>query len=62
MPVQSVFAHGSRDDVERHLHFLMEHVAPGGGLVVKFTNFLTTDRSIENLRAFFEMFYAMGKY
>ena len=61
MPGQSVFAHGSRDDVQRHLHFLMEHVGMDGGFVVKFTNFLITDKSLENLQAFFEIFYELGK-
>ena len=62
MPGQSVFAHGSRDDVQRHLRFLMEYVAPGGGLVVKFTNFLITDKSLENLQVFFEVFCESCKY
>ena len=62
MPVQSLWAHGSREDVLGHLRFLMEEIAPGGGLVVKFTNFLTTGKSLENLRIFFESFYEMGRY
>ena len=62
MPGQSVFARGSRADVQRHLHFLIEHVATDGGLVVKFTNFLITDKSLENLQAFFEIYYELGKY
>ena len=62
MPGQSTFAHGSRDDVQRHIEFLMEKVAVDGGLVVKFTNFLITDRSLENLRVFFELFYELAKY
>lgn len=62
MPVQGVMANGSRDDVVRHLRFLMEEIAPGGGLVLKFTNFLATSRSLENLGVFFETFYEMGRY
>ncbi len=62
MPVQSVFPHGSATDVRRHLEFLMAKVAVDGGLVIKFTNFLFTDRTLENLRVFFECFYELGKY
>jgi len=62
MPVQSVFAHGSRDDVLRHIEFLMEVVAPNGGFVAKFTNFLITEKSLENLGVFFEIFYKTGRY
>ena len=62
MPVQSIFAHGSRHDIQRHLAFLMEKIAVEGGLVVKFTNFLRTDQSLENLCTFFELFYEMGRY
>jgi hypothetical protein len=62
MPCQSIMPHGSRDDVVRHLQFLMHTAAPGGGLVLKFTNFLETERSLANLRAFLEVFYLMGRY
>jgi uroporphyrinogen decarboxylase len=62
MPVQSVFAHGTADDVRRHLAFLMDEIAVDGGMVVKFTNWLSTKRSLANLRTFFECFYEMGKY
>lgn len=62
MPVQSLFAHGTRDDVKRHVEFLMRDIAADGGLVPKFTNFLMTERSFENLWAFLEMFYEMGRY
>ena len=40
----------------------MQEIAPGGGLVVKFTNFMETERSLANLRAFFEAFWEMGRY
>jgi len=33
-----------------------------GGLVCKFTNWLSTDRSLANLRVFFETFYELAKY
>ena len=62
LPVQSTFAHGSREDVVRYLRFLMDEIAPGGGLVVKFTNFLATERSLANVRVFFETFHEMGRY
>ena len=62
MPVQSVFAHGSADDVRRHLEFLIDEIAVDGGLVVKFTNWLSTERSLANLRVFYETFYELGKY
>jgi uroporphyrinogen decarboxylase len=62
MPVQSVFAHGSADDVRRHLEFLIKEIARDGGLVLKFTNWLSTNRSLENLRVFFETFYELGRY
>jgi hypothetical protein len=62
MPVQSIFQHGSASDVRRHLEFLMDEIAVDGGLVCKFTNWLSTDRSLANLRVFFETFYELGKY
>ena len=62
IPVQSVWAHGSRADIVKHLRFLMDEIAPGGGFVVRFTNFLATEKSLENLKTFFELFYAMGLY
>ena len=61
-PVQSVYAHGSADDVIRHNRFLMETVAPGGGLVLEFTNMILTPAVLDNLRTFFETFYAEGRY
>jgi uroporphyrinogen decarboxylase len=62
MPVQSLYAHGSAEDVRRHLEFLMQEIAVGGGMVANFINFLWTDRSRENLRTFFEVFYELGRY
>ena len=61
-PVQSVYAHGSADDVIAHNRFLMDRVAPGGGLVVQFTNMIVTPKLLENLKTFFETFYEMGRY
>jgi uroporphyrinogen decarboxylase len=62
MPVQSVFQQGSASDVRRHLVFLMDEIAVDGGLVVKFTNWLSTEQSLANMRVFFETFYEMGRY
>ena len=45
-----------------HLRWLMEHIAPEGGLVLKFTNFLLTDRSLANLGVFFRAWYDLGRY
>ena len=62
IPVQSTFQHGSAEDVERHVDFLMEHIAPGGGFAITFTNFLATDRSLANLVTFLQIFYEKGRY
>jgi uroporphyrinogen decarboxylase len=62
LPVQSIFAHGSRNDIKRHLEFLMKEIAVDGGLVVDFINFVGTNISIKNAEAFIELFYKMGKY
>jgi uroporphyrinogen decarboxylase len=62
MPTQSVFPYGSREDVEQHIRFLMESVAPGGGLVVNFINTILTERVLDNLDFFNAAFYEMGRY
>ena len=62
MPVQGVFQHGGPEDIRRHIAFLMEEIAVGGGLVVNFINFLLTERSLENMETFFRRFYEMGRY
>jgi len=62
MPCQSIVPHGGRNEMVAHLDFLMREIAPGGGLVVKFTNYLETDRSLANLRTFFETFWEIGRY
>ena len=61
-PVQSLYAHGSRQDVLEHNRFLMDEIAPGGGLVLEFTNMILTPTVAENLRTFFETFYETGRY
>ena len=62
LPVQSTFQHGTAEDVERHIDFLMEHIASGGGFAITFTNFLATERSLENLVTFLQVFYGKGRY
>jgi uroporphyrinogen decarboxylase len=59
---QSIYAHGSRQDVVAYLHMLMREVAPGGGLVVQFYNMLLTPRVLDNLRQFVESFYDLAWY
>ena len=61
-PVQSVYANGSGEDVLNHIRFLMEKVAPGGGLVLQFMNMIVTPRVLDNLRVFLSAFYEMGRY
>jgi uroporphyrinogen decarboxylase len=62
IPVQSLFAGGSRKEILSFLRFLMDEIAVDGGLVVKFTNFLATPQSLATLRVFFETFYDLGRY
>ena len=62
MPVQSVFAHGTGEDVLAHLRFLMDEVTPGGGLILQFTNVILTPRVLDNLGVFFCGLLEMGKY
>jgi uroporphyrinogen decarboxylase len=54
--VQSVYARGTGQDVLNELRFLRQDIAPGGGLVLQFTNILLTPASLANLRVFFEYF------
>jgi len=48
--VQRVYASGSRQDVLDELRLIREQIAPGGGLVLQFTNILLTPASLGNLR------------
>ena len=61
MPVQSIFETGTPDDVRRHIELLMTDVAPGGGLIVEFTNMIVTDKVLANLRVFFDEFWEAGR-
>ena len=61
MPVQSIYAHGTAEDVRAHLRFLMQGIAPGGGFVAQFYNMLHTPRVTENVRAFFTAFQKLGR-
>jgi hypothetical protein len=60
--VQSVYAHGTKGDVINEIRTRMRTVAPGGGLVIQFTNMIVTDKVLENLRHFFEAFYDLARY
>jgi hypothetical protein len=40
----------------------MEEIAVDGGMVGKFTNWLSKERLLANLRTFFECYYELGKY
>ncbi len=55
-PVQSVYAHGSEEDVRRHTRFLVEEAAREHGLIIQFMNIVLTPRVLRNLQAFFEEF------
>jgi uroporphyrinogen decarboxylase len=59
---QSVYAHGTEEDVAAELQSLMRDVAPGGGLVVQFYNMLVTDRVLRNLEHFFRTFRREAGY
>ena len=56
-PVQSVYAFGTRGDVEAHVSLLRE-LGAEGGLVTQFYNMILTPTVRENLRTFFEVFAA----
>ena len=56
MPVQSLLAHGSEDDVRRHTRFLLTELAASHGLVIQFINIVLTPQVLRNLRAFFHEF------
>ena len=62
LPTQSVFAYGTPEEVIRHLQFLREEIAPGGGLVVEFYNTLMTPTLLANMKVFFQEFYDMARY
>ncbi len=56
-PVQSIYAFGTRADIEDHVRLLKGPLAEGGGLVTQFYNMIVTPTVKENLRVFFETFY-----
>lgn len=62
MPVQSLFENGSRKDIIDYIDFIMREIALGGGVVIKFINFLATKKSKENLGIFLDILYEKGKY
>jgi uroporphyrinogen decarboxylase len=55
-PVQSLFAHGTEDDVRRHTRFLLDDGAAGHGLILQFINIILTPTVLRNLGAFFDEF------
>ena len=55
-PVQSLYAHGSAEDVRRHTRFLVREVAAQHGVIIQFINIVLTPRVLENLGAFFQEF------
>ena len=59
-PVQSIYAHGSPDEVRAHTRFLFGEVAPRSGLIVQFMNIILTPVVLTNLVAFFEEFASLG--
>ena len=56
MPVQSLFAHGSDDEVRRHTRFVLTDLATTHGLIIQFINIGLTPPVLRNLRAFFDEF------
>jgi uroporphyrinogen decarboxylase len=62
LPTQSIFAHGTGDQVRKYLRYIMEAGAPGGGLVVEFYNALPTPKLMDNVRIFYEEFYDLARY
>ncbi|MFW6156574.1 MAG: uroporphyrinogen decarboxylase family protein, partial [Armatimonadota bacterium] len=55
-PVQSIYAHGTPEEVRAHTRFLFEQVGPARGLIVQFMNIVLTAHVPGSLRAFFEEF------
>lgn len=60
MPVQSLYASGTPDQIVLHLRELVNDLAGGGGLILQFFNMLVTDRVVENVQRFFTAFRALG--
>ncbi|MEW6358569.1 MAG: uroporphyrinogen decarboxylase family protein [Planctomycetota bacterium] len=56
MPVQSLYAHGSPDDIRRNTRLLLAQAASGHGLIIQFINIVLTPKVLANLRVFFEEF------
>ena len=55
-PVQSLYAHGSEEDVRRHTRFLLRELASAHGLILQFINILVTPHVLRNLGVLFEEF------
>jgi uroporphyrinogen decarboxylase len=57
-PVQSIYAHGTPDEVRAHTRLLFQEIAPARGLIVQFMNIVITPHVLKSLAAFFEEFAA----
>lgn len=57
-PVQSIYAHGTPEQVRAHTRWLFEEIAPPHGLIVQFMNIVITPHVLRSLAAFFEEFAA----
>jgi len=55
-PVQSIYAHGTQDEVRRHTRFVVQEVACDYGLIIQFMNIIITPVVLSNLQAFLEEF------
>lgn len=60
-PVQSIYAHGTPDQVREHTRLLFEGIAPARGLIVQFMNIVITPHVLRSLAAFFEEFAERGE-
>jgi uroporphyrinogen decarboxylase len=62
LPTQSIFAHGTRDEVRKYMRYLMKEGSRDGGLVVEFYNILQTPKLMDNVGVFYEEFYDLARY
>jgi len=59
-PVQSVYAHGTAEQVREHTRFLFEKVAADHGVIIQFMNIVLTPLVLDNLAAFFDEFVRLS--
>lgn len=60
LPAQSLYAHGTAEEVASNLRHLVTDVARGGGVVLQFFNMLVTERVEQNVQSFFAAFHELG--